>query len=124
MFQAHKEKLYSDLTFSAHSHFYHSFFGYRKQRKRSDGSKGGSNKSSSNNLMPLFPSTSPHNDQSDHESDTTAEPQSEPEDFDDRKSDSIASSEAIHEFELGESDVKGRVPVVEVSESDGTPNGI
>jgi len=74
--------------------------------------------------MPLFPPTSPHNDQSDHESDTTAEPHSEPEDFDDRRSDSIASSEAIHEFEPGEPDFKGHVPVVEVSESDGTSNGM
>ena len=100
-------------------------FVYRKQRKRSDGSKGGSNKTSSNNnLMPLLPPTSPQDDQSDHESDTTAEPQSEPEDFDDQRSDSIASSVGIHEFETGESNVKGHVPVVEVSESDGTPNGI
>lgn len=94
----------------------------RKQRKRSDGSKGGSNKSSSNNVMPLLPPTSPHDDQSDQESDTTAEPQSEPEDFDGRRSDSIASSVAIPVFEIGESDVKGCVPVVAVSKSDATPN--
>ena len=74
--------------------------------------------------MPLLPPTSPQGDQSDQESDTTAEPQSEPEDFDDRRSDSIASSVAIHEFEAGESEVKGCVPVVAVSESDATPNGI
>lgn len=73
--------------------------------------------------MSMLPPTSPQDDQSDHESDTTAEPQSEPEDFDDQRSDSIASSVVIHEFEIGESDVKGHVPVVEVSESDGTPNG-
>jgi len=71
--------------------------------------------------MPLLPPASPQDDQSDHQSDTTVEPLSEPEDFDDRRSDSIASSVAIQEFE---SDVKGRVPVVEVSESDGTPYGI
>lgn len=71
----------------------------------------------------MLPPTSPQDDQTDHESDTTAEPQSEPEDFDDQRSDSIASSVVIHEFETGESDVKGHVPVVEVSESDGTPNG-
>ena len=74
--------------------------------------------------MPLLPPTSPQGDQSDQESDTTAEPQSEPEDFDDQRSDSIASSVAIHEFETGDSDVKGYVPVVAVSESDATPNGI
>lgn len=74
--------------------------------------------------MQLIPPTSPQDDQSDQDSDTTAEPQSEPEDFDDRRSDSIASSVAIHEFERGESGFKGRVPVVEVSESYGTPNGI
>lgn len=74
--------------------------------------------------MSLLPPTSPHDDQSDQESDTTAEPQSEPEDFDDRRSDSIASSVAIHEFETGESNAKGYVPVVAVSESDATPNGI
>ncbi|XP_078346975.1 uncharacterized protein LOC144632253 isoform X2 [Oculina patagonica] len=94
----------------------------RKQRKRSDGSKGSNNKSSSSNLMQLFPPTSPQDRQSDQESDTTAEPQSEPEDFDDRRSDSIASSVAIHELETSESEARERIPTEEVSETDETPN--
>lgn len=73
--------------------------------------------------MQLFPPTSPQDHQSDQDSDTTAEPQSEPEDFDDRRSDSIASSVAIHELESRESEAKEHVPTVEVSDTDGTPNG-
>ena len=97
---------------------------HRKQRKRSYGSKGGSNQSSSNNLMQLLPPTSPQDHQSDQESDTTAEPQSEPEDFDDQKSDSIVSSLGIHEHELVASESGAKdVQTVEVSESDETPTG-
>ena len=73
--------------------------------------------------MQLLPPTSPQDRQSDQESDTTAEPQSEQEDFDDQRSDSIASSVAIHELVTRGSEAKERVPVVDVSESDGTPNG-
>ncbi|KAJ7376449.1 HEAT repeat containing 9 [Desmophyllum pertusum] len=93
-----------------------------KQRKRSDGSKGDSTKSSSNNLIQLLPTSPQDHHDSDQESDTTAEPQSEPEDFDDRRSDSIASSVGIHELEISESNAKGHVPTVEVAENDGMPN--
>lgn len=70
--------------------------------------------------MQLLPLTSPQDRQSDQESDTTAEPQSEQEDFDDQRSDSIASSVAIRELETRGSEAR---EVVEVSKSDGTPNG-
>lgn len=94
----------------------------RKQRKRSHGSKGGSNQSSSHNLMQMFPPTTPKEDQSDQESDTTAEPQSEPEDFDDQRSVSVVSSVGIHDLE-GHEAVTKDVPTVEVSETADTPFG-
>ena len=90
-------------------------FSNRKQRKRSHGSKGGSNQSSSHNLMQMFPPTTPKEDQSDQESDSTAEPQSEPEDFDDQRSVSVVSSVGIHDLEGHEADTKD-IPTMEVSE--------
>lgn len=94
----------------------------RKQRKRSHGSKGGSNQSSSHDLMQMFPPTTPKEDQSDQESDTTAEPQSEPEDFDDQRSVSVVSSVGIHDLE-GHEAVTKDIPTVEVSETADTPFG-
>ena len=101
----------------------------RKQRKRSDGSKGSGDKtgkSGSNNLIDLLPPKSPRDRHSDQDSVTTVEPQSEPEDFDDQRSESIVSSVGAHESEENESDAKS-VPTVEVttpSETNGgTPNG-
>ncbi|XP_022795449.1 uncharacterized protein LOC111334030 [Stylophora pistillata] len=88
----------------------------RKQRKRSHGSKGGSNQSSFHNLMQMFPPTTSQEGQSDQESDTTAEPESEPEDFDDQRSVSVVSSVGINELEALEADAKDVVPAVEVSE--------
>ena len=49
--------------------------------------------------MQMFPPTTPKEDQSDQESDSTAEPQSEPEDFDDQRSVSVVSSVGIHDLE-------------------------
>ena len=71
----------------------------------------------------MFPPTTPKEDQSDQESDTTAEPQSEPEDFDDQRSVSVVSSVGIHDLE-GHEAVTKDVPTVEVSETAETPFGM
>lgn len=73
--------------------------------------------------MQMFPPTTPKEDQSDQESDTTAEPQSEPEDFDDQRSVSVVSSVGIHDLEGHEADTKD-IPTVEVSEIANTPFGM
>lgn len=103
--------------------------GKKKQGKRSDGSKGSgdkSGKSGLNNLTDLLPPASARDHHSDQESVTTAEPRSEPEDFDDHRSESILSSVGVHEQEKTESDV-GSVPTLEVTtpaeSDDGKPNG-
>ena len=69
--------------------------------------------------MQMFPPTTPKEDQSDQESDTTAEPQSEPEDFDDQRSVSVVSSVGIH-------DLEGHEPVTKdtPSETADTPFGM
>ena len=92
---------------------------YRKQRKRSDGSKGSGDKtglkSESDTLIDLLLPASPHDHHYDQESITTVEPQSEPDDFDDQRSESILSSVGqVHELEERGSDAK-RIPVVEVT---------
>ena len=73
--------------------------------------------------MQMFPPTTPKEDQSDQESDTTAEPQSEPEDFDDQRSVSVVSSVGIHDLE-GHEAVAKDIPTVEVSETADTPFGM
>lgn len=90
----------------------------RKERKRSDGSKGSGDKTTkvgTNNVLELLPPTTPHDHHSDQESVTTAEPQSEPEDIDDdQRSESIVSSVGVHESEETESEAKS-VPTFEVT---------
>ena len=73
--------------------------------------------------MQMFPPTTPKEDQSDQESDTTAEPQSEPEDFDDQRSVSVVSSVGIQDLEGHEADTKD-IPTMEVSETADTPFGM
>lgn len=68
----------------------------------------------SNNMIELFPPTSPQDRHSDQESVTTAEPQSEPEDFDDRRSESIVSSAGVPEADGTERDTWS-VPTLEVT---------
>lgn len=86
----------------------------RKQRKRSDGSKPSGDNLGSNKMIELFPPTSPRDRHSDQESVTTAEPQSEPEDFDDHRSESIVSSVGVHEADGTEHDTRS-VPTLEVT---------
>lgn len=69
--------------------------------------------------MQMFPPTTPKEDQSDQESDSTAEPLSEPEDFDDQRSVSVG----IHDLE-GHEAVTKDIPTVEVSETADTPFGM
>lgn len=73
--------------------------------------------------MQMFPPTTPKEDQFDQESDTTAEPQSEPEDFDDQRSVSVVSSVGIYDLE-GHEAVTKDIPTVEVSETADTPFGM
>lgn len=91
---------------------------YRRQRKRSDGSKGSGDKngikSESNTLIELLPPASPRDHHSDQESVTTVEPQSEPEDFDDQHSESILSSVGGHDLEETGADAKS-IPAAEVT---------
>ena len=86
----------------------------RKQRKKSDGSKPSGDNLGSNKMIELFPPTSPRDRHSDQESVTTAEPQSEPEDFDDHRSESIVSSIGVHEADGTERDARS-VPTLEVT---------
>lgn len=86
----------------------------RKQRKKSDGSKPSGDNLGSNKMIELFPPTSPRDRHSDQESVTTAEPQSEPEDFDDHRSESILSSIGVHEADGTERDTRS-VPTLEVT---------
>ena len=86
----------------------------RKRRKRSDGSKPSSDKLGSDRMIELFPPTSPRDGHSDQESVTTAEPQSEAEDFDDHRSESIVSSIGVHEADGTERDARS-VPTLEVT---------
>ena len=86
----------------------------RKQRKRSDGSKPSGDNLGSDRMIELFPPTSPRDRHSDQESVTTAEPQSEPEDFDDHRSESIVSSIGVHEADGTERDARS-VPTLEVT---------
>ena len=74
--------------------------------------------------MQMFPPTTSQEGQSDQESDTTAEPESEPEDFDDQRSVSVVSSVGINELEALEADAKDVVPAVEVSEIVDMPFGM
>lgn len=86
----------------------------RKQRKRSDASKPSGDNLGSDRMIELFPPTSPQDRHSDQESVTTAEPQSEPEDFDDHRSESIVSSIGVHEADGTERDARS-VPTLEVT---------
>ena len=65
-------------------------------------------------MIELFPPTSPQDRHSDQESVTTAEPHSEPEDFDDHRSESIVSSIGVHEADGTEHDTRS-VPTLEVT---------
>ena len=86
----------------------------RKQRKRSDASKPSGDNLGSDRMIELFPPTSPQDRHSNQESVTTAEPQSEPEDFDDHRSESIVSSIGVHEADGTECDARS-VPTLEVT---------
>lgn len=66
-------------------------------------------------MIELFPPTGPRDRHSDQESVTTAEPQSEPEDFDDHRSESIVSSIGVHEADGTEPEPARSVPTLEVT---------
>ena len=87
----------------------------RKQRRRSDNlTRGVWKNSDPNNLGRVPPGLQVH--QSDEESDTTAEPYSDPEDYDEQRSDSILSSVDAPDVEAAVPGMK-TTPDVKVSAS-------